>query len=239
MRKKTKKYTLEEFLEVLYSKYPNRRVDVIDDKYVNSRTKMKIICKDCGFIGSRSASDLMQGLVGCRKCSYRNRNGLLKTHDKFEEELEIAHNGNLKAVGEYQSYHVKVDIQCMTCNKIFDATPANLIHNKSSCPYCNESKGEKEVSRILDEMNISYVREYRFQNSEYKKYRFDFYIESHNLIIEYDGKQHYEESRLFNSEQTKINDALKNEICKKMGVNILRIPYWDFENIYQIIKDIV
>jgi len=67
--------------------------------------------------------------------------------------------------------------------------------NPTNCPICNESKGEKEVDKILKQLNIRYKREYKFKNLKQK--RFDFaifkkYKHKPYAVIEYQGKQHYE-----------------------------------------------
>jgi len=58
---------------------------------------------------------------------------------------------------------------------------------------------------------------------------FDFYIENYNLIIEFDGKQHFEPISRFGGEEgfnkIKINDAIKNNYCKLHKINLIRINY--------------
>lgn len=51
------------------------------------------------------------------------------------------------------------------------------------------SKPEEKIIAILLREHISFFREYRF--SDLAKYRFDFYIPSLNVVIEYDGEQHF------------------------------------------------
>ena len=63
----------------------------------------------------------------------------------------------------------------------------------------------------------------------------DFYIPDINLIIEYDGIQHFEPVDFGEKDKGKIHqkfeeikyrDNLKNEYCNIRNINILRIPYW-------------
>jgi very-short-patch-repair endonuclease len=60
---------------------------------------------------------------------------------------------------------------------------------------------------------------------------FDFYLKNLNLLIEYDGRQHFEAVDLFGGEEglkkRKINDNIKNEYCKKNRISLLRISYLD------------
>lgn len=62
----------------------------------------------------------------------------------------------------------------------------------------------------------------------------DGYFEDMNLVVEYDGKQHFEMVKLFGQrsfERTQINDAIKNELIPQHGLTLLRIaynePYWN------------
>lgn len=77
------------------------------------------------------------------------------------------------------------------------------------------------------------------------KLRFDFYISKLNLIIEFDGKQHFEPVRfrgiseelaLEKFHHTKKTDEIKNQYCIDNNINIIRISY--FDNIYDKLKEI-
>ena len=52
-------------------------------------------------------------------------------------------------------------------------------------------------------------------------------------LIEYQGKQHYEQSEYFGGEDSFIKqrkyDALKKEYCKIHNIKLIEIPYWDFD----------
>ena len=77
---------------------------------------------------------------------------------------------------------------------------------------------------------------------EGSKYRFDFALfdKNHNVfkLIEFDGEQHYE-NNIKNSgwnnyqkyEYTLQNDLQKNKLAKELGIPLIRIPYWERDNI--------
>ena len=68
---------------------------------------------------------------------------------------------------------------------------------------------------------------------------FDFYVPSINLLIEFDGKQHYEPLSFFGGieafEKLKTNDKIKNDYCEDNYINLIRIKY-DEDNIESILK---
>lgn len=94
----------------------------------------------------------------------------------------------------------------------------------------NSSKGEKNVMKFLENNNIKYIREYKFKDCKNINYlRFDFYLPDYNLLIEYDGRQHFESVDLFGGregfERRKLNDEIKNKYCIKNGIHLLRISH--------------
>jgi hypothetical protein len=61
-----------------------------------------------------------------------------------------------------------------------------------------------------------------------------------NIIVEFDGIQHYEPIDFFGGKESFIkqvrNDEIKNEYCLKNNIKLLRIPYWEFRNIESILS---
>lgn len=58
---------------------------------------------------------------------------------------------------------------------------------------------------------------------------FDFYLPEKNICIEYDGEQHFDKNNFYNKhrgfEYREKNDQIKNEFCKKSGIQLIRIKY--------------
>lgn len=71
----------------------------------------------------------------------------------------------------------------------------------------------------------------------------DVYIEDLRLAIEYQGRQHYEPVKFFGGKKAfkelRQRDALKRARCKKAGVLLVRIPYFEknVESLLLRIKD--
>ena len=92
------------------------------------------------------------------------------------------------------------------------------------------SVGISKILKFLNDNNISYIREYMFNDCSYiRKLRFDIFVPQYNLCIEYDGEQHYKIVDYFGGLdgfiKTKIRDTIKNEYCKNNNINLVRIPY--------------
>jgi hypothetical protein len=134
---------------------------------------------------------------------------------------------------EYINCDTKTLIGCKK-HFYFYQTPDNHIQG-NGCPICNSSKGEITILNYLTEMRVDYTREYGFNGCKDKnKLRFDFYIKSINTAIEYDGEYHYQD--IFGKlNENKRRDNIKNKYCKDNNIKLIRIPYWEFDNIKNIL----
>lgn len=117
--------------------------------------------------------------------------------------------------------------------------PFNLKQNQG-CPNCSESRGEKAIRLYLKNNNIEFIQECKFDDCKYKKgLPFDFYIPNYNLCIEFDGRQHFESEDFFGGEEsfklTQKRDKIKNKFCEDNGISLLRIPYYELENVEEIL----
>ena len=106
-----------------------------------------------------------------------------------------------------------------------------------SCGCLNSSSGEFIIENILKQNKITYTKEFSFYDLNSPKnrpLRFDFAIFINNKLshlIEFDGKQHFDNESHFNEsaeeiQYRKICDSLKNEYCKKNNIPLIRIPYY-------------
>lgn len=127
--------------------------------------------------------------------------------------------------------------QC-SCGNITIVAGQSLKNGNTKSGGCIKSQGEEKISKILNNNHIPFQREYIFP--DFFPYRFDFFIEN-KYIIEYDGKQHFEDYSWGSSQRSKEmsqqRDALKNAYCFEHSIPIIRIPYTHFENLN--IKDLI
>ena len=100
---------------------------------------------------------------------------------------------------------------------------------------CLNSLGEEKINNILQSLNIKFITQKTFKDlysdKKYPLY-FDFYLPDYNLVIEYQGKQHYEQAEYFgNLEERKRRDQIKRDYCKQNNIKLVEIPYTDFDKI--------
>ena len=69
---------------------------------------------------------------------------------------------------------------------------------------------------------------------------FDFYLFKYNILIEYQGEQHYKPRKKFGGEEgfknTVIRDNIKKQYCKNNNIKLIEIPYTEIKSIGDILK---
>jgi len=239
LSKKNRTKTNTKFIEESYSIHKDR-FDYSKTNYINSHKKLIIICKQHGEFECFPGVHLSNN-GGCPLCSKR----LKKTQEIFLKECEAVHKDKYDySESFYINYHTKIKIRCKQ-HGIFEQSPANHLRGVG-CKSCQESYGERAVRYYLENNNIKYISEKKFKECKYKRaLPFDFYLSNYNLCIEYDGEQHFEsrkisknvtdEENLLNFKQTQINDILKNNYCFENKIRLLRIPYWEKNNMNELL----
>ena len=117
------------------------------------------------------------------------------------------------------------------CGNITYVTSERLQNGNTKSCGCLKSKGEMLISKILLDNNIPFEKEKTFKSCTFNTgalARFDFWV-NNSYIIEFDGKQHFENTGGWNNnnqlEKTQLHDLIKNEWCKNNNIPIIRIPY--------------
>ena len=205
-----------------------------DEDYINNTSKLKMICPE-GHKCEISWSNFQQG-KRCRECAIKDKAKKQRIdfniiQKAFEKEGYIL----LSKEEEYKNKDSKLLYLCDKGHK--NITNWSNFNSGCRCPKCNSPKGERKIIKYLESNNISFIHDKNIWNEN--DLRPDFYLPSYNLVIEFDGIQHFEPVEHFGGEKnfqiTQKRDRDKNEYCKKNNINILRIPYWEFDNIENII----
>lgn len=170
-----------------------------------------------------------RNLLANKKCNicYLNNKTLSKkeTLIKFKK----IHGDFFKYdMNNYETQHSKIKITCDK-NHTFLQKVSNHLQGKG-CPICRESLGEKKIRLFLEEKNIKYIRQKKYKDCVYiNKLPFDFHLPDFDILIEYDGIQHFEPVKLFGGKKefikTKKKDKIKNEYCYNNNIHLIRIPY--------------
>jgi len=165
-------------------------------------------------------------------------NDLLSQYPEIAKEWNYNKNDNLIPESFVSCSNKKVWWKCTKCYYIWKVSINNRTSGGTGCPHCNSSRGEKIIKKWLDG-HIKYEEQKRFKDCKNKRpLPFDFYISELQLAIEYQGEQHYKQLKVIRREKLEdiqYRDSIKKQYCKDKNINLLIIPYWDLNNIEDIL----
>lgn len=195
--------------------------------YINSATPVTITCRIHGDFDQ--LLNMHTRGHGCKKCYYES---LMLSNEVFISKALAVH-GDKYGYSEcnYINNKTRVKIYCKKHLRYFKQRPRNHLSG-SGCPVCNISVGELKVANYLDVLGIVYIREHKLPKSNF---RFDFFLPDLNVLIEYDGKQHYVETGYLGGKdklaKNKENDKLKNMLASSYNIPLIRIKYTEFNTL--------
>lgn len=188
-------------------------------------------CNDCGYIWETIPQRITDSIYGCPRCA-KKISGKEKrySHKEFMEKFSSVTN-SIELLEEYTTMTTKIQVKCKKCSNIWTTTPNRLMVGHG-CPKCNKSNGENIIAVFLQDKKIPFVDQKKFENLiglGQKPLSYDFYICTYNLLIEYQGEQHYRPVEYFGGiEQFKIqqeHDRRKREYAQNNNINLLEIRY--------------
>jgi hypothetical protein len=232
---KMKKLTQEEFINKCKSIHGDK-FDYSKIIYKNIRTKVIVICKKHGEFNI-TADNHTQKKQGCWNC-FLDKHKLTQLTPERLENLKKIHNNKYS----YQDLSVDKGFIKISCPNHGEFNQYLYFHEYGhGCPECNStSRGEDKIKSFLENLNLEFHRNYEFEDCKRtKSLRFDFYLPELKLCIEYDGEHHFIENKYFgegNLEYMRENDRIKNEYCESNNIELIRIPYFDFKNIDNILS---
>lgn len=221
-----KKYSEEDFIKLANNthkgKYSYEHVN-----YTHSKIKVTVTCPLHGRFDQIPSLHLLG--VGCPKCRNSKVGDRFRSNtEEFVERAKQVHGDkyNYDKV-DYKLTGIKVIITCQIHGD-FNQYPHGHLKGQG-CPRCSESKGEKFIACVLDKYDIEYLREYKIPETGYK-YEYDFYLPKLNILIEFQGEQHYEFNNFFHRTEEDFSnqihrDILKRELAKKAKMRLLEVSY--------------
>ena len=194
------------------------------DAYQGAFTKLRVKHNKCGHVYKVEPDAFLRG----NRCAFCNGNHK-KTDAEFKQEVFNLVDNEYVFLEPYINARIKIKVKHNTCGNVYRVTPTNFLQG-SRCPYCNTPKGETIITEILDTLNIDYEVQKTFDGLKDKSYlSYDFYISDQNILIEYQGIQHYQPLDHFGGEdQFKLqqkHDKMKSDYAKSNNYNLIAVPY--------------
>jgi predicted RNA-binding Zn-ribbon protein involved in translation (DUF1610 family) len=226
-------------------------------KYINSYTKIDVLCKIHGMFQIRPTSHL-QG-HGCQKCANVYRKKALKdNHSKKPISInDFKNRGNV--IHNYKFNYDKVffdktsDYITIICPKHGDFIQQVRNHlSGHGCPYCGKSCISKISQTWLDHIGVSNIvgqtREVWIEISPDKKFRADGFDPSTNTVYEFHGDFWHGNLNIYPADFINpVNKKTMGELLKKTqerstlirdaGYNLVSIWESDWKNIEKELKE--
>lgn len=191
--------------------------------YVDSKTKVKIICPIHG-IFEQTPNGHLKG-NNCDKCG----GSCDLTIDEIIKKAKLIHGDKYDySLTKCVKTNKKIKIICSKHGEFNQILNGHL--QGQGCPICKESKGENKIRLYLEENNFKYIHQHKFIECKHKKVLpFDFYLPDYNICIEFNGTQHYKPVKWFggdkNFETQQLRDKIKMEYCRENNIPLIIIKH--------------
>ena len=228
--------TTEIFKKEVFDINPNIK---ILGEYIDAKTPIECECLIDNTIWFPTPNALLCG-QGCPECGRIASNvNSTKTNDVFISQLHII-NPDVIPLQEYIQAKIKIWVMCKKCGHKWLASPDGLLSG-NGCPNCRSSKNEKKIFDVLINLGYSITKQKKYSDCrDQLPLPFDFYIDNLNILIEYDGEQHYipipygsmslEEAK-YQLQIRQKHDSIKTAYCQNNNIPLIRIPYWESKNL--------
>lgn len=229
----------------------SRLIDLTGNKYgrltaLHKDTERKTnngsywVCQcDCGKIKSVKSSSLRSGEIQSCGC-LRNEKVAQSKKQQSEDEMIGKRFGKLvvqkrsEKKGSGGELYWLCQCDCGNTIEVRGHSLKRQDENRTvSCGCYHRSIGASNILTLLQENNIDFIEEYVFL--DLPKSRFDFAIVGNGKItrlIEFDGEQHFKNVPEWGGlELQQQRDKVKNEYALSHNIPLVRIPYWERDNI--------
>ena len=223
----------------------NPLITLIGGKYRSAIARtLEVVCNDCGHIWMAVWNDL-HSMKGCSECWAKNRGD--HSRNFIDDVISTFNQAGIRLLEpeNYKNNKQKLLSECLTCGHIWKTNYASIRRGRL-CPNCNSSRGEKIIDDVLSDMGVKFKREKKFPKCKNIDFlRFDFHLPDYDVCVEYQGKQHYrpidfsgrgydKAEEVFETQQER--DQIKRNFCDNSNIKLIEIPYWDFDNIEEILE---
>jgi len=238
-----KPWSLERLIKEGREKFGDRYdYSLIKEGEVHWGKKVKIKCNECGNISEVTPNNhLFEAGGGCCYCN----GGRMFTTEEVKRKI-IERYGNDRfdvSMVEYKGIFKNIKLVCKKCNTVINTTACNALNNIAGCRKCSQSVMEQFVDGYLSNKKISFLFWHEFEGLKFKrKLSYDFYLPDYNLLIECNGKQHYDKKCFGKTYkeflEQKHKDWLKRKYAIKNNFAFLVIPYQKEHYIKDILDNI-
>lgn len=201
----------------------NGRIELISDWEMNKTTGGDVLLFNCRIHGDfKSRLNFVEHYsLGCSKCAYDEHHNSVKEESIQKLKNHLVGTGIIFDDSDFINMNTKMKFKYGDI--IFERTPGKIIYeNRINPPHINVSNGEMNIIKILNSLNISFEKEFIFDDlKNINNLRFDFMV-NENILIEFDGSQHHDDNSIYYSEDILKSDEMKEKYIRDNNLSLIR-----------------
>lgn len=239
---KKRRLSNDEFLKRMSQNIKTQSLSFMNE-YQTGDTKMECKCNKCNRRFQTSAKNLLAG----HGCPY------VKNHEDYVhpafKDLTNKRFGRLTVIERDTTKkcwnHVYWKCRC-DCGNTTIVKSQHLREGTVRSCGCINSKMEFDVINELNNREVKYELHKTYDSLRgvgERPLSYDFYLPDKNILIECQGRQHYEPVQSFGGEKyfkiQQEHDRRKKQYADKNGITLIEIPYWKANEINDIFDKIL
>lgn len=203
--------------------------------FLNSSIMINWKCNLCKHIHIQSPNNKFGKNSGCPYCSNSRLCDEINCQECFNKSCASIRElceiwdkkNNLTPRDVFIKSGLIINWNCKNCNKEYKQKPIEKFYGYG-CSIC-KNKTEKKVIQFLNSKNINIKSQFKLLNDTK---RYDILCIDYNMILEIDGRQHFENVHLFKStaKENQKNDINKMIKAMEQGYSFVRICQEDIWN---------
>lgn len=181
--------------------------------------------------------EFMRGKNRCNKCINHAKGSKTKPFSYYEEKINNILGSEYHILDFEEKYTGRRSrkfaiILHFKCGKVYKERIDHILAGRTcGCIREIESYGEERIENFLNANSILFESPKLFNNLKDKRHlHYDFYLPEYNMLIEYQGVQHYDPSHQLSGKKNawelqKYHDLLKKNYAITNKYNFVEIPY--------------
>lgn len=240
---KAKQKTTESYKKEVYE-LVNDEYTVLGE-YINRPTPILMRHNKCGREYKVSPGNFLYS-SRCVQCYYEDsRLDIEVVTENISKHLGTSY----KLVSEYKGADNKVDLLHRDCGKVTSVRYTDIIQHHSGCKYCNKSRGEEYVESFLTSKGIKFEEQKKFKDlKNIHQLSYDFYLPEYDILIEYQGTQHFipktfgnitKEEAIIRLKKQQVNDKIKRDYATTKGYTLIEPTYKldNYTKVYNFLEE--
>ena len=233
--RKGRSYSLAQFLDLIKQK-GHSDLEFVESSWVNYTTPMSMICPNHGRFEQIPERLFVMG-AGCQQCGYQRmaESKRISTEEFIRRSKELHGDRFTYELTEFRGSYSPIKVTCKK-HGVIELDPAYYHMQGWGCRECgldmHSSLGEEKISRWLEKEKIAFERQKAFPGlRRTRPLRYDFFINAWNVVIEFNGQQHYQAFEPFGGQKTleltQESDQIKFNFAQETGLELVIIRYDD------------